>query len=213
MNKAKVILIAILLLIFSTVVFAQGITGKGIKVGLNLANWTGDDADFTGDLDDKKIRTGFVFGGFITYEINETFSLQPEVYYSMMGVKYESSIEGEDFTVTFKTDYIQIPILAKFNLSTKNNVKPNIFIGPALSINLNAKYEMEVVGQTIEGDMKDFGMDIKSTDFGLVFGAGVNFGKISVDARYNLGLSTIPDTEEDVDIKNSVISIMLGYSF
>ena len=122
-------------------------------------------------------------------------------------------MEGEDFTMTFKTDYIQIPILAKFNLSTKNNVKPNIFIGPALGINLNAKYEMEVVGQTIEGDMKDFGMDIKSTDFGLVFGAGVNFGKISVDARYNLGLSDIPDTEEDVDIKNSVISIMLGYSF
>jgi serine/threonine-protein kinase len=55
--------------------------------------------------------------------------------------------------------------------------------------------------------------DVKIMDFGLIFGAGVEFGKITVDARYNLGLTTIDDSEEEADVKNSVISIMVGYSF
>ena len=62
---------------------------------------------------------------------------------------------------------------------------------------------------------------MKSTDFGLVIGAGVDFGlgvpgtgKITLDVRYSLGLSTIADVEgEEVDIKNGAFSLMVGFSF
>ncbi|MBL7108046.1 MAG: PorT family protein [Candidatus Cloacimonetes bacterium] len=205
MKQVKIMLIVLMLLTVSSVVFAQGITAKGVKVGLNLSTFTGDDADWEGV--DKKMRIGFAIGGFITYEINEMFALQPELYYSMQGAKYKSS-EGEDGTLIFKYNYIQVPILAKVNIPVEGSVAPNIFLGPAIGIKVSSKIWWEEEGEEEEEDAED----VKSTDFGLVFGAGVEFGKITVDARYNLGLSTIAD-EGDADDKNSVISLMVGYSF
>ncbi len=91
MNKANVIVIAILLLMFSTAVFAQRITAKGIKGGLNIATITGD------DIEGFDSKMGFVFGGFLTYEVNETFSFQPEVLFSRKGTKFENEyIDDED---------------------------------------------------------------------------------------------------------------------
>lgn len=68
------------------------------------------------------------------------------------------------------------------------------------------KYENAV---EVEDDIED----VKTMDFGLVFGAGINIGPATIDARYNLGLTTTDDSEDEFDVKNSVISIMLGYSF
>ena len=42
MKQVKIILIAISLLMISSAVFAQGITAKGVKGGLNIATLTGD---------------------------------------------------------------------------------------------------------------------------------------------------------------------------
>ena len=57
---------------------------------------------------------------------------------------------------------------------------------------------------------------MKSTDFGLVFGGGVDFGLgkgyFTIDLRYTLGLTTISDFEDE-DVKNGAFSLMLGYSF
>ena len=215
----RIVIITIMLTLCASMVAAQGITGKGIKVGLNLANVYGDDADMEGA--DKKMRIGFAVGGFLTYSINEMFAVQPELLYSMQGVKYEPSEGDIDGELIMKYDYIQIPILAKVNFPMEGKVKPNIFLGPALGINLSAKYEytddlgdaMEAMGMDKEGDIEN----VKSTAFGLVFGAGIDYGigngKLTFDARYNLGLTTVDDSDDDLDIKDSTISIMLGYSF
>jgi hypothetical protein len=57
--------------------------------------------------------------------------------------------------------------------------------------------------------------NLKDTDYGLVFGGGVDFelgpGELTVDARYTLGLAKIYDS--GIDVNNRVISVMLGYSF
>ena len=224
MKKSKIIGALVLVLLFSSSLLAQGITAKGIKCGLNIANLTGDDVENA----DPKIC--LVLGGFLTYELNEMFAIQPEVLFSMKGAKFEdeyteeySNYEYYDRTEgSWKLNYLEIPVLAKLNIPMESNVKPNIFIGPALGINLSATYDMDYEwwekedGVIVdEGSGSDDGdiEDIKGADFGLIFGAGVEFGKITVDARYNLGLSTIDDSDEESDVKNSVISIMLGYSF
>ena len=211
MKKSKIIGALVLVLLFSTSLLAQGITGKGVKLGLNFANWVGDDADIFQDQGydmDKKMKIGFTFGGFLTYSVNEMFALQPEILYSIQGVIYEGSMLGLDATSTNTLTYIQIPILAKFNLSMEGNIKPNIFLGPQLGLLLTAKTKAEVEGVEVEEDMKDV---TKSTDFSLVFGGGVQFGLFSIDGRYNMGLTSFDEGEDD--IKNSVISIMVGYSF
>ena len=56
---------------------------------------------------------------------------------------------------------------------------------------------------------------LKDTDYGLAVGGGVDFGlgqgQLTVDSRYTLGLAKIYDS--GIDVKNRVISVMLGYSF
>jgi hypothetical protein len=93
--------------------------------------------------------------------------------------------------------------------------KPFLFAGPVLALKLSGKGKFEYGAESDEEDIED----MKSTDFGLVIGAGVDFGlgvpgtgKMTLDVRYSLGLSTISDFEGE-DIKNGVFSLMVGFSF
>lgn len=75
----------VLLTLFFASVSAQGLTGKGLKGGLNIATLTGDDVENEG----KKSKLGLCAGGFITYSINDIFAIQPEVLFTMKGVVHE----------------------------------------------------------------------------------------------------------------------------
>jgi opacity protein-like surface antigen len=220
MKRLTVTLFAIVLLFsMSSLASAQGLTGYGIKAGLNLANISEDWSDDWEGVE-KKMKTGFSVGGFITYSINEMFAIQPEALYTMKGAKWEWADEG--WQDEEKLAYLEIPVLAKFTIPTQGNIAPNLFVGPALGILLSAKYYEEWDSESEERDIKD---DMKSTDFGLAFGAGVEIGMphsaITIDGRYTLGLTntcepyTDPETGEETecDEKNGVISFMVGYSF
>ena len=220
MKKQLVVLLSITLalVLLTTVVSAKGLTGKGIKLGLNLANFGGSDADF---MDGKKMRMGLAFGGFITYSFSDMWAFQPELLYTMKGAKYESSgtIAGIAWSdkSTIKVDYLEIPVLLKLMIPSQSAFKPSIFAGPALGIKMSAKiHDVLTVGGDETKTDEDI-TDAKSTDFGLVFGAGFGYevgkGAITFDARYDLGLSTIDNSSSAGDIKNNVISFFVGYSF
>lgn len=186
--------IVVVFTLSSASVSAQGLTG-GLKAGMNIANIYGDDVE---DVWDPKI--GICVGGFITYSINDIFAIQPELLLSIKGSKAEEEILGETVKTTMSLTYLEIPVLAKLG---------PLFVGPSLAIKLSGKRKIDSAKADIE--------NLKSTDFGLVFGGGVDFdlgpGKLTVDARYTLGLATIYEPEVETDVKNVVISIMVGYSF
>ena len=199
MKQGKIILIVISILLISSAVYAQGITAKGIKGGINIATFTGD------DVEDAESKIGLVFGGFVSYAVNETFCIQPEVLFTMKGVKFS----GQGYDVIQSLNYIEIPILAKLNIAMDGNAQPNLFFGPAIGLNLSATYKFESDFGDDDGDLED----VSPMDFGIVFGGGVEFGKILIDARYDMGLTSIDDSSENFKVKNSVISIMLGMLF
>jgi len=200
--KKLVLLTVAMLFMFSTVAFSQGmvtgLTGKGVKVGLDMANFTGD------DVSDAKMKLGIVGGGFITYAFSDLFAIQPELIFSMKGAKYEPTGGSYDF----KLNYIEIPVLAKVLLAGGGNFKPNFYAGPAIGFLLSAKSDTT--------DVKDI---TKSTDFGLIGGAGADLhmgtgpGKITFDIRYEVGLTSIDDSGADAKINNSTISFLVGYGF
>jgi hypothetical protein len=198
---------------------AAGIKG-GLKIGVSSAKLYGDDVgDFEGLLGEGlKSRIGFCAGGFITFNITEMFAIQPEVLYTMKGVRWEGGINGATpLKIWIKLDYLEIPVLVKIIVPTPGGVKPFLFAGPVLALKLSSKVKAEYAGDSEEEDIEDENM--KSTDFGLVIGAGVDFGlgipgtgKMTLDVRYSLGLSTISAFEGD-DVKNGVFSLMVGFSF
>lgn len=200
----------------SASVSAQGLTA-GLKGGMNIANLHGKDVK---ELEEEMgvdfvSKMGFCAGGFITYNLNDMFAIQPELLFTMKGAKAEREILGETVKVTMKLNYLEIPVLAKLSIPTPGNVRPSLFVGPSLAIKLSSKFKTEIAGISEEEDIEE----LKSTDFGLVFGGGIDFGlgrgKLTVDARYTLGLTKVhePEEGEEIDIKNGAISIMVGYFF
>jgi len=197
--------IVVVFTLSSASVSAQGLTA-GLKAGMNIANIHGDNVE---DVWDSKI--GICAGGFITCSLSDLFAIQPELLFTMKGSKAEEA----GMKITMKLNYLEIPVLAKVTIPTPGTVKPSLFVGPSLAIKLSGRAKVESAGESEEADIED----LKSTDFGLVFGGGVDFalgmGKLTVDARYTLGLTTTrePEDGEEVDVKNGVISIMVGYFF
>lgn len=225
----KLVLAVLVLMLFAAYACAQdaplakGIIGKGIKAGVTLGNFAGADADGLGET--KKMSLGFGGGGFITYGFTPMFAIQPEVLFMTKGVKYEE--DGGDGTDKFKLSYIEVPVLLKVMPQMQGNVKPNFFAGPFVGFLMSAKDKAE--GWTDAEDNGDFDIkdDMKSIEFGLAVGAGVDFGmgkgKVTLDARYDLGLSKITnftdeqlegmDMTEQPNVKTATIAFMVGYSF
>ncbi len=212
--KRELLLLAVVLFGFFLLagqISAQPDIDLGIKAGLNLANFSGDDAQ---GLD---VKTGIAVGAFMGVNFPGGLTIQPEALYSMKG----SKDEGMGIELKFEFDYLEIPVLLKYSIPTPGMVKPALFFGPAVGILLKGDITLSIGDQSGTLDAKDY---LKSTDFGLVFGGGVDFsvgkGKIITDIRYTLGLSTVDDGfgeliewPQELDLKNSVISLQAGYSF
>jgi hypothetical protein len=165
---------------------------------------------------------GLVAGGFLCYNINEIFALQPELLFSMKGWKVMVE-EGEGVAeMTAKLNYIEIPLLLKVNLPTDGKIDPSLYAGPGFGILLSAKASTGGGGGEY-GFNEDIKMDgIASLDIGMIAGAGLAYqmesGALSFEARYEVGLTSLAkdedaDTGKKASMLNSVISIMVGYGF
>jgi len=191
---------AVLALLFASIAspsFAQRMVSGGVKGGLNMATISldPDDEDF-----DLKMKAGLAVGGFVEVGINDMLAFQPEFLFSMKGAKAEEF--GE--TAKFNINVVEIPLLLRANFQTSGQATPFIVVGPGVSFKTSAKIKVE--GQPDE-DIDD----IKSTDFGVIFGGGVAVGRATIEARYDLGLSDLDDS--DGKAKSRTFSVLVGYGF
>ncbi|MBP6127860.1 porin family protein [Flavobacterium sp.] len=211
-------------LLFSAILLATGIVNAqeikyGAKLGLNISN-------FSGDVTDSKSLIGAQFGGFAEIKISDKFAFQPELLFSMQGAKskYTETYLGDTYSEESKTklNYLNIPVLAKYYIADKFAV----LAGPQFGILMSAKEDYDV-SETYSGitdsysesvDVKNF---YKSLSLSFNLGASYSFtDNLFVDARYNLGLSSITKNYTDEfgdsyssDIKNNVIQLSVGYKF
>jgi len=163
----------------------------------------------SGDVEDTKMKLGFGGGAVARFAISPMFDIQPEIMIALKGCGFDVPEGVDEDEYKFKLTYIDVPVLARYNIPMEGNIKPAIFAGPYLGFLMSAKEGDE--------DIKDY---LKSTDFGLVLGAGIDLkagekGTLAIDARYNLGLSNINDSEDadDYKIKNSGFGLNIAYLF
>lgn len=167
-----------LLIFFSitTLTFSQE-TRYGVRSGLNISN-----LDFEPDADFKNAhRNGFVFGGFVDYGFSELMSAQIELQYSAEGGKADD----------LKADYIQMPIMLRFNLGDSFTIGA----GPMVSLktwkNQDAfsTFAFSAIG----------GLEYMLTE------------ELFIDARFSYGITNILDQDIDgLEAKNNNIQIGFG---
>ena len=166
----------------------------GVKAGANFSTFTGENTD------DAKTKVGFNAGALVALPLFNEFTLQPEVVYSGQGFK----VDDQGISGTFNANYLNVPVLFKYNNPTGFFLQT----GPQIGFLMSAKVKSG--GQT--EDEKDL---FNSTDFSWAFGLGylVKSVNVGIDARYNLGLSNIAKDSGDEKVKNSVFQVGLFYLF
>lgn len=181
-------------------------TEFGIKGGINLANFAGDD-------EGSNAIVGLQAGFYSEFKISDKFAIQPELLYSTQGASNEGTTNVEGYTVNFKgkfnLGYINVPVMAKYYTNSKFNIEFGPQIGFMTSAKLKSDFTIVETGQTgsATDDAKQFFKDI---DFGLNFGLGYKLSdKVGANLRYNAGLANIADTDDGSKIKNSVFSLSL----
>lgn len=165
----------------------------GLTAGATFNTISGDDLD-----DIVESRTGFVGGVYLNLPLGGgALSLEPALLYTMKGADFP------DVDTELNADYIQIPVLLRYGFGA-GGVKPVLFAGPAANIQVSC----DLTG-TFEGDCEDELSNPESLQWDGIVGAGIGFGKLGVDVRYEFGLT---DAFEDIDGKNATWSILLRYA-
>lgn len=198
------------LIVLSTFAVAttQAQTTLSVRAGASIATLGGD------DVTDAESRTGMNVGAALTFGVSESLGVQIGAGYAQKGAT--STADGTD--ITFKLDYIEIPVLLSLGIPTTGSVSPRFYLGPAFSVEAGCEVEGTEQGVTVTVDCGDFGAPVKSIDIGAMGGAGLSFVtganlSVTLDVLYNLGLSTIDDTSDPDDVKNRAWSVMAGVSF
>jgi hypothetical protein len=169
--------------------------GVGVKGGLNFANqsWSDNGSTFT----PSGVQLP-VFG----------------VYFSLRLGKYLASQKGSKFTEEGYTDqitgsYIEVPVLAKIYVVPEGPVRPILFAGPAIGFMLSAE-------EVYDGESEDISDEVTGTDFGVVFGGGLEFkagrAVLTLDVRYDMGLTDV-EASDELQVKNKTVSVMIGLGF
>jgi len=163
---------------------AQGVN-LGIKAGLNMAKLSGEIPGWS----DLKMKNGLHLGLFADLKLSDKFAISPEVLYSKQGAE---SDEGE-----LSLSYLNVPVFAK------------IYFAKILNIHVGPQFGSLMKAVSQDEDVK---ANYKNYDFSVAAGLGLDipFG-IKAGARYNLGLGSI--SELDNDLSNQYFQIYLGYSF
>ncbi len=144
----------------------------GIKGGLNLASASIESAT---NLETSS-KTGYHAGIYLAFKFTK-IAIQPEVLWSVQGVKTTADILGTP--VEFDTDlnYVNIPVMVKIYLVQGLHLE----LGPTFGILMTAETEGQDIKETLNSS------DI-SASFGLGFDAPMGLGG---GVRYNLGVTEV----------------------
>lgn len=132
--------------------------------------------------------TSFHAGAFGLFKFTK-IGIQPEVLFSQQGSKFDDA--------DLKTAYMSIPVMVKIYLIGGLNLQA----GPQFGFLTKA----ELDGQDIKESFKNSDL---SANLGL--GWDLPFG-LTLDARYNIGLSDIGDQPGLPELKSRVIQVSIGY--
>lgn len=170
----------------------------GVKAGANLTSLSGS-SSLSSDN-----RAGYL-GGFFARFGALGFNFQPELYLTSKNVDINTSTSA---STKAKFTSIDVPLLFGGKVGAFG-FGGRFYTGPLLSFAINKdKSFFNAAGQAVTFDYKD-------SNFAWTVGAGVDIRKISIDLRYEAGLSkqTYVDGSTNIKTRVSLFNLSLGYSF
>ncbi|WP_184543836.1 porin family protein [Mucilaginibacter sp. FT3.2] len=171
----KYLLSAVLLVAVSISAHAQ--FSLGVKGGVNFSKIN------TSAVGESSVA-GYQAGLFA--HIGSGLYLQPELYLSGTGGKFDSNSNGTDYSGKVRFTNLNVPLLLGKSFGGKD-LNFRVMAGPIYTYQLSKN---ESFSNNFNGAYQDFGNYNKST-LGFQAGGGVDIGSITADLRYEGGLSKV----------------------
>lgn len=119
-----------------------------------------------------------------------------------------------------RRDYLQLPILGRFNWAIGKDVKFHLAAGPYLAYGISGKRKYTTRDISNKGYLTNsdswnpFGENssLKRFDWGLTFNAGVEVKRFTLNASYDMGLGK-EYKYDDMGLKYHTVSLTVGYRF
>ncbi len=218
------------ILLASAIALFAGLNAQttfGVKGGYALSklNFNENSIELDGVKGNMTSKSGFYIGGLVEHKFNSRFAIQGEVEYANLGGKAEVALPyGIKVTEKINLNRIVIPVSARYYATPELG----IYAGPYVSFKTDTNVKFDITGLPAgastdpnavrEGEKlveKQFNDNLKSTDFGLFFGADYNVYKgLFVDARYSFGLTNmVKNPVGDEKVKMNFLQIGVGYKF
>lgn len=199
----RVLLVLLAVLILPAGALAQQL---GVKAGINLASLPPEEDEHP----DIPPRFGPVGGIWAGMPAAGRYSFQAEALFSEKGVHWDFSPE---LSVEIRIRYLEVPLLARIDFSPPASTR-RVFVvaGGAPAFELSARSTTKFEGEVRS---RDVDRQVETVDLGLVGGAGVEFGRGLIEARYTHGLLRVntDDNEPNDRLNNRVFSVMVGFRF
>jgi hypothetical protein len=200
---AALVAAAICLSLISNADAARKRWDVGLHGGPNVAGIYGVDEDSLGASN----RSGFAIGVYMTKWLGDNMGVRLEALYSQKGAVRK---ERDEPDVTAKLDYIDFPLMLLFSRElTQNKLFGHFYVGPALSLRVNAEFEGPANTSESLSDITT------GWDFGGALGLAFAFRAarrldVTLDLRYTVGFKSIDNTGDDLDYRNNAFSLLVG---
>lgn len=200
----KILLLFIVSLVLSAFTYSYGQFALGIKLGYNGTK-------ITTNIDSIKsnFNSGFHIGAWA--HIGKRLYLTPEFLYSMSGSVFtkEGNLDIHDWKQKITVGSIDIPLMLGFKIIHSGALTWRIELGPEVSFVVNKKVSDE--GSTSVPPITTD--NIKSANWYVLGGTGVDVLFLTFDVRYKYGLSQlITDVNNyTLNTNNSQLLISVGF--
>jgi hypothetical protein len=208
MKKMKLSLVAAMLILVTA---ASAQMSLGVKGGLNISNFHGD------ELSNKDAKIGFHIGILADYEFMYSHAIQTGLFLTTKGFKSEYTSAVGNFKYRENLMYLQLPVHYAYKLYVSPGTRVVFHAGPYMACGVGGRRKAtsgSLLGEW-ENVKKVFGdgnMQYKRFDAGLGLGVGAEFGPILLDLGWDMGLVNISRTRNG-NIKNQNAVLSIGYKF
>ncbi len=196
----KLFIAGCLLLITGTSAYAQKLS-FGIKGGVNYSSLKTKE-----NLTDEKNIMGYQAGIFARAGATGIY-FQPELYLGTKGTEYtmiQTTAETVEEKAEVKFTTIDLPLLLGTKIGPdKLNIR--FMTGPVISFKIDDKTSFPAKYNQVT----DFG-NYKNQAIGIQAGGGVDLGNLTLDLRYEAGLSNISESEK-YNQKQNLFHLSLGF--
>ncbi len=194
----KNFILSIILFLVTGTIFAQvpGFT-FGPKIGATFSKYRTDI-----DIIKEEAKSSLHWGAFV--RIGSRVYVQPEILFmdrSGILIKRNELSTGEQ---TIKLRTIDVPLLFGVKLADIKAVNIRIFAGPVASMAVNREVE---TSNWEDGLTKN---DIRSANWGIQFGGGVDLLMFTIDLLYETGMGDLSKLD-NFSLKNNLITLSVGW--